>query len=269
MANPYHDGTGRFCSKGEMKQAIALALKENKIDEYFTLRKEYEDISKESLSLIKPKKEVPAREIPAKTDESISNLEHVLRNVAGINITVRNKLTNLYNNGNKAELKAAIDTFNEERYIDKDLVPLLKNLAENEDAPLSGKPAPAFSVEGSFIKKLILSGNPEKLCGSAQSEFQSAQIVTHFEQEGIKLDEHQKDLLADSFYHIRRAGYHQGVQIETAPEKPIDLFEKQEAAEHIIGRLNLPKVPLNVYPRVRKVAEEAWDEGVNEGQRDS
>lgn len=44
MANPYHDAAGKFCSKGEMKAAIDSLASEGKLDAYFTLRKEYEDI---------------------------------------------------------------------------------------------------------------------------------------------------------------------------------------------------------------------------------
>ena len=44
MANPYHDETGRFCSKGEMQAAIQKLATKGDLDGYFALRKELEDI---------------------------------------------------------------------------------------------------------------------------------------------------------------------------------------------------------------------------------
>lgn len=44
MANPYHDATGRFCSKGEMITAIKEAAEAGNLDQYFELRRDYENI---------------------------------------------------------------------------------------------------------------------------------------------------------------------------------------------------------------------------------
>lgn len=40
--NPYHDENGRFCSAGEMGQAVERLKQAGKVEEYFQLRKEYE-----------------------------------------------------------------------------------------------------------------------------------------------------------------------------------------------------------------------------------
>jgi len=47
MANPYHDGTGRFCSKGEMRSAIEQAAKTGDTKTYLALRADYEEHSGE------------------------------------------------------------------------------------------------------------------------------------------------------------------------------------------------------------------------------
>ncbi len=48
MANPWHDGEGKFCSQAEMEKAVeVLASKcvdSASFDKYFKLRKEYEEI---------------------------------------------------------------------------------------------------------------------------------------------------------------------------------------------------------------------------------
>jgi len=62
MPNPYHDGTGRFCSKGEMRAAIDTALKDQKFDAYYQLRQDYEAASKESLTVTPIQK--PADYVP-------------------------------------------------------------------------------------------------------------------------------------------------------------------------------------------------------------
>lgn len=41
MANPYHDETGRFCSKEEMGQAVDRLAQEGRLEEALTLSKEY------------------------------------------------------------------------------------------------------------------------------------------------------------------------------------------------------------------------------------
>lgn len=48
MPNPYHDGTGRFCSKGEMRSAIDKAARSGNMNDYFNLRTEYEAVAGES-----------------------------------------------------------------------------------------------------------------------------------------------------------------------------------------------------------------------------
>lgn len=51
MANPYHDETGRFCSKGEMQTAINNLAKKGDLDNYFKLRKEFEEIEQNKMTV--------------------------------------------------------------------------------------------------------------------------------------------------------------------------------------------------------------------------
>lgn len=51
MANPYHDETGRFCSKGEMQTAINNLAQKGDLDNYFKLRKEFEEIEQNKMTL--------------------------------------------------------------------------------------------------------------------------------------------------------------------------------------------------------------------------
>lgn len=51
MTNPYHDGTGRFCSKGEMQTAINNAALSGDTKTYFNLRKDFEATDKPAISL--------------------------------------------------------------------------------------------------------------------------------------------------------------------------------------------------------------------------
>lgn len=44
MPNPYHDAEGKFCSRGEMQAAIDTAQKNGDFDTYFRLRKDFEEI---------------------------------------------------------------------------------------------------------------------------------------------------------------------------------------------------------------------------------
>jgi hypothetical protein len=45
MPNPYHDGNGRFCSKGEMRRAVDTAAASGDFNAYFALRKDFEAAS--------------------------------------------------------------------------------------------------------------------------------------------------------------------------------------------------------------------------------
>lgn len=53
MANPYHDETGRFCSKNEMIAAIARAQKSNDWEQYFQLRTDFETIESNKITVSK------------------------------------------------------------------------------------------------------------------------------------------------------------------------------------------------------------------------
>lgn len=49
MANPYHDETGKFCSRDEMKAAIDKAAKSGNLELYSSLRKDMDEIEKGKL----------------------------------------------------------------------------------------------------------------------------------------------------------------------------------------------------------------------------
>jgi len=51
MANPYHNGEGRFCSKGEMTAAVEELGKKGDLEGYFKLRSEYEAIESGKLQI--------------------------------------------------------------------------------------------------------------------------------------------------------------------------------------------------------------------------
>lgn len=53
MANPYHDETGRFCSKGEMQKAISNAQKNGNWEAYFQLRTDFENIENNKVTVSK------------------------------------------------------------------------------------------------------------------------------------------------------------------------------------------------------------------------
>ena len=76
---------------------------------------------------------------PAKTDESLSNLEHVLRNVKGINIILRQRLIKAYLSENGAESVPLLLEHNM-TLIDPELMPLLKKLSVDEDYPIDQLP---------------------------------------------------------------------------------------------------------------------------------
>lgn len=48
MPNPYHDETGRFCSKEEMQGAIKRLGEKGDLEGYFHLRNEYEELNKKN-----------------------------------------------------------------------------------------------------------------------------------------------------------------------------------------------------------------------------
>ncbi len=48
MANPYHDETGKFCSKTEMRTALDRLYKAKNFDGYFSLRQDYDAIEEEN-----------------------------------------------------------------------------------------------------------------------------------------------------------------------------------------------------------------------------
>ncbi len=50
MGNPYHDGAGKFCSKGEMEKSIARLYEEGKTDEAFSLGLELHEIEKSKIT---------------------------------------------------------------------------------------------------------------------------------------------------------------------------------------------------------------------------
>ena len=53
MANPYHDETGRFCSKNEMQAAITKLATKGDLEGYFALRTEFEKIEKNQVVISK------------------------------------------------------------------------------------------------------------------------------------------------------------------------------------------------------------------------
>lgn len=55
MPNPYHDENGRFCSKGEMQSAVDRLADSGKLNEYFKLRNELEQLSQRTYEHV-PKK---------------------------------------------------------------------------------------------------------------------------------------------------------------------------------------------------------------------
>jgi len=63
MANPYHDGEGKFCSKDEMEAAYTSLANQGKFDAYYNLRREYDDIlakeEKAKLKQVSQKAKVP------------------------------------------------------------------------------------------------------------------------------------------------------------------------------------------------------------------
>jgi len=65
--------------------------------------------------------------------ESMSNLEHTLRNVKGINIMLRKKLIKAYvEDGSQSVVRKLVE--DNTRLINADLLPRLRELVENEDA---------------------------------------------------------------------------------------------------------------------------------------
>lgn len=62
MANPYHDSTGKFCSKGEMRSAIADLATSGKLEEATKLAKELQEIE-ESNTKAKTLKNIPGPKI--------------------------------------------------------------------------------------------------------------------------------------------------------------------------------------------------------------
>ena len=80
------------------------------------------------------KRTIPSVVATPKVDENISNLEHVLRNVKGINLTLRHKLLREYNEGTSAAMNDLID--DNERFIAPELLPTLRRLVNDEDAPM-------------------------------------------------------------------------------------------------------------------------------------
>lgn len=71
MANPYHDGTGKFCSKEQMQDAIEVAKQAGDLDQYFELRRDYE--------LIEQKKTVITQEMLSRIVNSgltVKNMSH-------------------------------------------------------------------------------------------------------------------------------------------------------------------------------------------------
>lgn len=75
MANPYHDETGRFCSRNEMGTALNRLAASGKIAEYLALKADYDEIEKDNVVINKElystlvKKANMESEIPA---ESVS-----------------------------------------------------------------------------------------------------------------------------------------------------------------------------------------------------
>ena len=76
---------------------------------------------------------------PQKTDESLSNLEHVLRNVKGINIILRQKLIKAYLSDDGKESVPLLLEHNM-TLIDPELMPILRKLSVDEDYPIDQLP---------------------------------------------------------------------------------------------------------------------------------
>lgn len=86
MANPYHDGLGKFCSRNEMRAAYLLLQKNGDANGYLKLRKEYEALDKsnaftpealteklDSMSA-KPLSYPHANETPVEVDQQLAEI---------------------------------------------------------------------------------------------------------------------------------------------------------------------------------------------------
>lgn len=83
MANPYHDETGKFCSKGEMQTAINKLASKGDFEGYFALRTELERIEKNQIviskeAILKLYNRSPLIE-NVKDKEELSNLYETLK----------------------------------------------------------------------------------------------------------------------------------------------------------------------------------------------
>lgn len=77
MANPYHDDTGKFCSKGEMQSALKRLASAGDTQGYFKLQAEYEAIETEKR--LKDVSDASAMLAIAMRDNRTSNLELIER----------------------------------------------------------------------------------------------------------------------------------------------------------------------------------------------
>lgn len=100
MANPYHDETGKFCSRGEMIAAIDRAALSGKPEVYLALRKEFEEIESDKITI--PREAISDAKLMKEKLIELAETEEDLRQAIS--------LKDSHTVGNEAVLRTAVFT---------------------------------------------------------------------------------------------------------------------------------------------------------------